>query len=164
MLLERMIPISTDGIGYGPLGRLAYEHGGMGLISLSEFKDLVSRARNSTSSFTEMVIAPLEQLLQEAIERGDEKTYLDFRRLGLLADHFIGVEDILQSLCERFPEEIPFIETQWAHEDHDRYSANISGGASFITPEGIESITTRSFLSAKRAEYLASKDPAPAYR
>jgi hypothetical protein len=112
MLLERLISISTDSNGYVALGRLAYERGGMGLISLSEFRDLVSKTRESSSTFADRVVALLEQLLEEAIERGDEKTYLDFRRLGLLADHFIGVADILQSLCERFPDEIPFFETQ----------------------------------------------------
>lgn len=166
MLLEKLIPISTDSDGYVALGRLAYEQGGLGLISLSEFRDLVSKVRESSSAFAEKVAAPLGQLLEEAIDRGDERTYLDFRRLGLLADQFIGINDILQSLCERFPDEIPFFETQWAHEDHDRhsYSANIGGGAAFITPEGIDWMTTRSFLSAKRAEYQSSKDSAPAYR
>jgi hypothetical protein len=166
MLLERMITTSTDSQGYVFAGPEWHDGPGLAYITLSEFKDMVSKVKKASSAFIDRVIGPLEQMLEEAIARGEEKTTIDFRRLSELANiegdgSIIEVDHVLHSLCERFPEEIPFIETEWGYVDRSYYRGSHGGGASFITPNGIDTMTSHGFLRAKRAEYEASNKAFP---
>jgi hypothetical protein len=60
----------------------------------------------------------------------------------------MDVDDLIQSLVARFPEQIPYAQVAW------------KGGGTFITPDGIEWFKGNSKLDKRREEYLASL-PAP---
>lgn len=59
-------------------------------------------------------------------------------------NRMLEVDDLLHSLVSRFPDKIPYAQVSWA------------GGATFITPEGVEWFKKDRLLEGRRDEYLAT--------
>ncbi|MBY3158361.1 hypothetical protein HFO56_39365 [Rhizobium laguerreae] len=131
---------------------------GLMAISVSKVAKMVSKAREGDSSLIRKLAAPLERLLERV--KTEKKPFffidmLDFSNDVNVANDgsFLEVDHVLHSLCERFPDEIPFIEVAWGYGDRKPAHGNFGGGAAFITPEGVEIMTTHGFLKEKRTAF-----------
>lgn len=158
-LLALMIPVfvDQDGISFGgPVYHDDYTPSSA--ISVSKVAKMVKKAKEGDSSLFRKISAPLERLLEKI--KAENKAFFFIDMLEFSSDvniagdgSLLEVDHVLHSLCERFPEEIPFIEVAWAYGDWKPAHGNFGGGAAFIMPEGIELITTHGFLNEKRAAF-----------
>jgi hypothetical protein len=175
-LLSLMIPcyVTQEGVGFG--GPVWHDEDFPGSsIAISHLKSMLTQAREATSSLAPKIIGPLERLINKISAQG--KTFaiigieemLDFSADVNIAGNgtYLEVDHVLQSLSERFPEEIPYIEVAWGYGDRKPNHGSFGGGAAFITPEGTEIITTHGFLKNKKQELDArlrvnnAKDSSP---
>jgi hypothetical protein len=173
-LLTLMIPVfvDRDGVSFGgPVYHDDYTPSSA--ISISKVAEMVAKAREGDSSLIRKIVAPLERLLERV--KSEKKPFFFIDMLEFSSDvdiagdgSFLEVDHVLHSLCERFPEEIPFIEVAWGYGDRKAAHGNFGGGAAFITPEGVELITTHGFLKEKRTAFenrpTASSSPKPLQR
>lgn len=168
-LLALMIPVfvDRDGISFGgPVYHDDYTPSSA--ISVSKVAEMVKKAKDGDSSLIRKISAPLERLLEKVKAENKAFFFIDMLQFSSDVDiagdgSLLEVDHVLHSLCERFPEEIPFIEVAWAYGDRKPAHGNFGGGAAFITPEGVDLITTHGFLNEKRAvfENRLKTSPAP---
>jgi len=96
------------------------------------------------------ITTKLKPFLEGKLANGAYDIELDeLNELGLDIEHF------LQSLCQRFPDDVDFFEVAWAYTDRGFQHGNFWGGAYFITADAIHETTTHGFLEEKRAAYMA---------
>jgi hypothetical protein len=109
---------------------------------------------NRHPSVTGVKLLPLIQ--QRLSEESGEIEIDDLSDLG------IDIEHLLQSLCQRFPNEFDFFEVAWAYTEGRFHHGNFGGGAYFITADSIDGVITHKFLDEKRAAFGAKASAAPA--
>lgn len=126
-----------------------------------EYGVFLEKARESTSDLASDLRLAVEGFLSFRVRR-DEETTID--ELGEAAGRSIGLEDIIHALCQRFPDEIPYVELQWSSIGKRMVHGNFCGGAAVITPEGIQTMSTREWLAEKRAELAPTFDPDSAFK
>jgi hypothetical protein len=165
-LLKLMVPafVDDDGVSFG--GPVWHDDASPSAHSLpiAKLAEMVYKCREFGSDFIGKVVEPLAELLAEATERRSPMVILDLfelsKRANIAGDgSLMEVDQVLQSLCERFPEEIPYIEAAWSYGYHKPVHGYFGGGASFITAAGIDVMTTSDFLDNKRKEFANQPKP-----
>lgn len=126
-----------------------------------EFDLFLARAKESTSDLAADLLPAVENFLSGRVER-DEEVTID--ELEAAAGRGISIEDVLHAICQRYPEEIPYLELEWSSAGKRMIHGSFCGGASVITPEGGQSMSTRSWLEQKRAELAPTLDAEAAFR
>lgn len=157
-LLTLMIPafVDSEGVSFG--GPVWHDdHSPSAAVAVSKVAEMVKKAREGGSTFIEQIVGPLERLLNRVSAENKPFIFIDMFEFSQDANvagdgSTIEVDHVLHSLCERFPEEIPYIEVAWGYGDRKPAHGNFGGGAAFITPDGVDVITTHGFLKRKRNE------------
>lgn len=102
------------------------------------------------------VDTPMAKALREPIIAAAEaKEVLTLDDIGAaMGKPEFDFEHVLQEICKLYPDEIPFFEASWAvsqtlNPEHGR----VGGGAQFITPDGIKTLTTQTWMEEQRGQY-----------
>jgi hypothetical protein len=153
-LIRRMVGVLRTKDGYELYSNNGVENA---VPNLGELLDL---AKESDSRLAEAALP----LLQKAIE---ENEYLFLDELGASAgiDAF-DIADVLQELCRMYPERVDHFEVAWSENTATATPefGRIGGGADFITADGIESVSAKTWLDEKRREMLQSRGYQPGDR
>lgn len=164
VFLQHMIKtwVYDGGVSFG--GPVWHDVGPSGFkVTAAELDDLVKKGAGVTSPLIDAIMPRL--LMMQASGKPGHR--IDFDHISRLVspdgpDTLLEVDHFFHSLCQRFPVEIPFIETAWAWTDRKPAHGNFGGGASFMTADGIETMTSAWWLDQKREAFKASRDQAPA--
>jgi hypothetical protein len=122
-----------------------------------EYDLFFAKAQESTSDLATDLVDGLEHFLSYRVANDQETTIEELAEV--VGRSGIQLEDVIHALCQRFPAEIPYVEVQWASTDKRLVHGNFCGGASVITPEGVQTMSTRTWLEEKRAQLAPTIDP-----
>jgi hypothetical protein len=123
----------------------------------SEYDLFFAKAQESTTDLATDLVDGLEHFLSYRVAN-DQETTID-ELAEAVGRRGIQLEDVIHALCQRFPDEIPYVEVQWASTDKRMIHGNFGGGAAVITPAGVQTMSTRIWLEEKRAELASTVDP-----
>lgn len=127
-----------------------------------EYDQFFAKALESTSDLATDLVGGLEHFLSYRVAN-DQETTID-ELAEAVGRRGIQLEDVIHALCQRFPAEIPYIEVQWASTDKRMVHGNFCGGAAVITPEGVQTMSTRAWLEEKRTELAPGLGSEAAFR
>lgn len=121
--------------------------------SRSDWEEVAKRCKASDSTILQDAGEALSEVLAEE-EGGEIEVHLP--AVGL------DYPELFQSLCRKYPDEIPYVEVMWAYTDRKPVHGEHGGGAYFITKDAIEITRTSDWLSEKRRHYKANNEQAAA--
>lgn len=126
-------------------------------MNFIDLLDFIALGRDAGTPLT----IKIANALQTQLQAGEYETRIDIHDLSERVNYYgplLEIEDFFHSLCSRFPEQIPFVETAWAFTDRRYVHGNFGGGAAFVTPSGIDRVSSHGFLEERRRNYSEQQE------
>jgi hypothetical protein len=139
-LIRRMVNVLRTKHGYELHSNKGVEN------AVGNLDELLGLAKESYSRFADAAYPLIEKAIAE-----NECLFLDElgEKLGI---EVFDIADVLQELCQMYPERLAHFEIAWCENTNDAIPqfGQLGGGADFITEDGIESINAKTWLDEQR--------------